>query len=92
MYLGLEVVADFGELNYVFNKLKESGVKFLHEINEELWGQRTVRFYDLDGHLIEIGESMPVFLRRIYEEVKTIEGTAKRTYMEEDLVKKILGI
>lgn len=87
--LCFELEADIVE---VFNKLKESNVRFLHEINEELWGQRTVRFYDLDGHLIEIGESFPVFLKRVYEEEGTVEATARRTYMEEDMVKKILGI
>lgn len=71
--------------------LKECGVKFLHEMNEELWGQRTLRFYDPDGHLVEIGESLPVFVKRIYAEEKSIEGVAKRTYMEPDTVRQILG-
>ncbi|MCC8174194.1 MAG: glyoxalase, partial [Odoribacter sp.] len=60
---------------------------------EELWGQRTIRFYDPDGHLIEIGEALPVFLTRIYkEEGGNLEATAKRTFMTVDVLKQFLGI
>ena len=31
---------------------------------EHPWGQRVIRFYDLDGHLIEVGESMKLVTRR----------------------------
>jgi len=76
----------------VYNTLKSHNVKFLHEVNEELWGQRTIRFYDLDGHLIEAGEAMPIFLQRIYEEEKSVEAAARRTYMDAEMIKQILNL
>lgn len=89
MELGFETE----ELDSVYKTLKENNVKFLHEVNTELWGQRTIRFYDPDGHLIEVGESLHIFLIRIYEEEgKDIEATAKRTYMPEEALRQILGI
>ncbi len=33
---------------------------------EHSWGQRVIRFYDLDGHLIEVGESMAMVIRRFF--------------------------
>jgi hypothetical protein len=45
--------------------LNNAGIKFLHQINEEPWGQRTIRFFDPDGHLIEIGEPMEVFVNNM---------------------------
>lgn len=88
-----ELVFETENLDSIYNKLKDNNVQFLHEINTEIWGQRTIRFYDYDGHLLEVGEAMPIFLRRIYEEEgKDIAATAKRTYMEPEVIKQILGI
>ncbi|MDD2326961.1 MAG: hypothetical protein PHZ13_01400 [bacterium] len=57
------------------------------------WGQRTIRFYDPDGHLIEASEAMPLFLQRIYnEEGENLEATSKRTFVPVESLKQILGI
>lgn len=88
-----ELAFETENLDAIYNKVKEEGVKFLHEINTELWGQRTIRFYDIDGHLIEVGEAMPVFLKRIYEEEgKDLEATSKRTYTPVEALRQILGV
>lgn len=85
-----ELCFETDNLDEIYQTLKKAEVKFLHEVNEELWGQRTIRFYDPDGHLLEIGEAMLVFLKRIYEEEKTAEGVAKRTFMDVELVRQFL--
>jgi len=83
-----ELCFETDDIDQIYRTLKESGVQFLHEINTELWGQRTIRFYDPDGHLIEVGEEMSIFLKRIYEEEgKDLEATAKRTFMPLDVLK-----
>jgi catechol 2,3-dioxygenase-like lactoylglutathione lyase family enzyme len=88
-----ELCFETKELDNVFQKLKDNGVPFLHEINTELWGQRTIRFYDIDGHLIEVGEAMPIFLRRIYEEENySLEATSTRTFTPVEILKQILGV
>ena len=88
-----ELCFETEDLDTVYKKLKDNNVQFLHELNTELWGQRTIRFYDYDGHLLEVGEAMHVFLRRIFEEEgKNIEATAKRTFMEPEMVKQLLGL
>lgn len=88
-----ELCFETEEFDKVFQKLKSNNVRFLHEINTEIWGQRTIRFYDNDGHLIEVGEAFPIFLRRIFEEEKRdLEATSKRTFTPVDAIKHILGI
>ncbi len=83
-----ELCFETDELDNVYKALKDNNVRFLHELNTELWGQRTIRFYDPDGHLIEVGEEMPIFLKRIYEEEGCdLEATAKRTFMPLDALK-----
>lgn len=87
-----ELCFETGNLDEVYQAVKAENVKFLHEVNEELWGQRTIRFYDPDGHLLEVGEAMLVFLKRIYEEEKTAEGVAQRTFMDVELVRQFLNL
>ncbi len=88
-----ELCFETDELDQVYQTLKENGVAFLHEINTEIWGQRTIRFYDPDGHLIEVGEEMAIFLKRIYEEEgRNLEATAKRTFMPLEALKHILQV
>ena len=43
------------DLEGMFSKLKDH-VELIHPIQEQAWGQRVFRFYDPDGHLVEIGE------------------------------------
>ena len=33
-------------------------VRLIHPVERQFWGQRVFRFYDPDGHAIEIGEPM----------------------------------
>ena len=39
-------------------------VKLLHDSREYPWGQRVIRFYDLDDHLIEVGEPIKAVIDR----------------------------
>ncbi|WNY25341.1 VOC family protein [Methanolapillus millepedarum] len=88
-----ELCFETEEIDKIYKTLKEKNVKFLHEMNLELWGQQNIRFYDPDGHLIEVGESMSFFLRRIYnEEGQNLEATSNRTFTPPDVLKQILGI
>lgn len=88
-----ELCFETDTIEHIYKTLKLHHVEFLHEINTELWGQRTIRFYDPDRHLIEIGEEMSIFLKRIYEEEKhNLETTAKRTFMPLEALKQLLQI
>lgn len=79
-------------LEDVYENLKNHDVQFLHEMNEEAWGQRTIRFYDPDGHLIEVGEALEVFLRRVWEESGRDWAIAsERVYTSVETLKKVLG-
>lgn len=48
-----------------YKQIKSKNIEFLHEIHEEPWGQRTIRFFDPDNHLIEIGEPLPIFIKNM---------------------------
>ncbi len=38
-------------------KLKDEKVSFIHEIRLHDWGERVIRVYDPDGHIVEIGDA-----------------------------------
>ena len=42
-------------------------------------GQRVIRFYDPDMHIIEVGESMLTVVKRFISQGLSIEETAERT-------------
>jgi catechol 2,3-dioxygenase-like lactoylglutathione lyase family enzyme len=88
-----ELCFETEELDTICQILKNHHIKFMHEINTELWGQRTIRFYDPNGHLIEVGEAMQIFLRRIYEEEgENLEATSRRTFTSSEVLKHFLEL
>ena len=53
--------------------------RMLHGVEEQAWGQYTIRFFDPDGNLIEVGESIPCFCRRLYNEGMSFEQVSEKT-------------
>ena len=51
---------------------------YLGGVKEQSWGQRTVRFYDLDGHFIEVGESMKMVVKRFLATGMSLEEVSRR--------------
>ena len=59
-------------------KLKKLEIEYVHAVKEHRWGQRVVRFYDPDHHIIEVGEQMEAVVRRFLDGGMTEEQVAKR--------------
>ena len=53
-----ELYFEDDNLETIVNRLKDNGFEFIHEIVEQPWKQKVVRFYDYDKNIIEIGEKM----------------------------------
>jgi hypothetical protein len=71
-------------------RVKASGAEFLHELHEEPWGQWTARIFDPDRNLIEIGESLETFVKRLHGSEMTLEQVAQKTSVPLMKVKDIL--
>ncbi|MCO5388542.1 VOC family protein [Desulfosporosinus sp.] len=63
------------------------GIEYIHPLFEHSWGQRVVRFYDLDRHIIEVGENMIIVVKRFIETGLSIEETANRMDVPVDYVR-----
>lgn len=69
-----EVVFEEQDFDGFLNKLKEyPEIEYLGEVIEHSWGQRVIRFYDLDEHLIEVGEDMKMVIKRFLATGMTME-------------------
>ncbi len=67
-------------------RLKGFDISYVHGLLEHRWGQRVVRFYDPDGHVIEVGEKMSAVVRRFAESGLSPERTAERMDVPLDYV------
>ena len=53
-------------------------IDYVHPVIEHRWGQRVVRFYDPDKHIIEVGENLEFVCRRFLGSGMTEEEVAVR--------------
>jgi len=55
-----ELYFEENDIEEFVRKLNESeyDIKYVNKLMEHAWGQKIVRFYDLDGNLIEVGTPM----------------------------------
>ena len=84
-----ELYFESDELDKVNSALVQSGVTFIHNLLEQPWGQRVLRFYDPDGHIIEIGEPMSAVIKRYLSTGLPEAAVAKKTSMPLEEVVKI---
>lgn len=76
----MELYFEEDDFDGFINRLAQrNDIEYLCEgIKEAGWGQRSVRFYDLDGHIIEVGENMQMVVKRFLNTGMTIEEVSKR--------------
>ena len=48
----LELYFESNDLDSVYLKLKKLEIPFVHDLFEQLWGQRVFRVYDPDGYIV----------------------------------------
>ena len=59
----------------------EGTIEYGNRLMEHDWGQRVVRIYDPDHHMIEIGESLDYVAKRFLASGMSVEETAWKTQM-----------
>ena len=84
-----EIIFEEQDFDGFLNKLEEyPDIEYLGEVIEHSWGQRVIRFYDLDGHIIEVGEDMKMVIQRFLDTGMAMEEiSVKMDVSIEDLTK-----
>ena len=71
-------------------KLNEAGVTWVHTMRPQPWGQRVMRCYDPDGHIIEIGETMEAVVWRFHQQGLSLEDVAAKSSMPAAFVEQVI--
>jgi catechol 2,3-dioxygenase-like lactoylglutathione lyase family enzyme len=87
-----ELYFETEHLDEMLARLDAHSIKLIHPLVEQPWGQRVIRCYDPDEHIVEIGEPMPAVILRFAGQGLLSAEIAKRTSMPEEIVKQILGL
>lgn len=74
-----ELYFEYDDVDKIVLKLKSASVEFVHDVREQPWRQKVVRFYDPDLHIIEIGESMEFLVKRLRMEGMTLNEIVDKT-------------
>lgn len=72
-------------------KVLMADIRILHNAEEEEWGQYTIRFYDPEGNLIEVGESMKCMVNRMKNTGSSSKKISERSGLPEDVIIELLG-
>ena len=87
-----EVVFEEQDFDGFLNKLGECpDIEYLGEVIEHGWGQRVIRFYDLDGHIIEVGEDMKMVIKRFLNTGMSMEEVSERMDVSIGDMEKLLN-
>jgi catechol 2,3-dioxygenase-like lactoylglutathione lyase family enzyme len=84
-----ELYFESPDLDIVWTRLSNQEVEVVHPLREQPWGQRVIRIFDPDGHIVEIGEPMPIVIVRFLAQGMTAEAVAERTLMPLEFVQQV---
>ena len=82
-----EIYFEEDDFDSFIEKLKAVEVDYVHPVKEHRWGQRVVRFYDPDHHIIEVGENIKAVCRRFADSGMTKKQVAERMDVPLEFVK-----
>jgi len=85
-----ELYFEFDDVEKLVNVLKDKHVAFVHELREQPWKQKVVRFYDPDNNIIEVGESMEHLVCRLKKAGQSIEQISGLTGMSVTMVNELI--
>ena len=78
-----ELYFEENDIDSFLEKLEHSSypIEYVNPSMEHDWGQRVIRIYDPDRHIIEIGESMEYVARRFLRQGMSAEQVAEKTQL-----------
>jgi catechol 2,3-dioxygenase-like lactoylglutathione lyase family enzyme len=85
----LELYFESPDLDIAWTRLSSQEVEVVHPLREQPWGQRVIRIFDPDGHIVEIGEPMPIVIARYLAQGMKAEAVAERTLMPLEFIQQV---
>ncbi len=85
-----ELYFETEQIHEVVANIEQNDLIYIHQLIEEPWGQKTMRFYDPEQNIVEIAESLFGFVSRMKQEGLSMEAIVKKTGIPINEVVKIL--
>lgn len=86
-----ELYFEEDEMDAFLEKLQQiPHIEYVNPVIEYSWGQRVVRFYDPDKHIIEVGENMTLFVRNLFGVGLSVDEIAAKMDVPVDFVRSCL--
>ena len=73
-----EIYFEEDDFDGFIKRLNGCEIEYVHPVKEHSWGQRALRIYDPDKHIIEIGENIKTVCKRFLESGMTEQEVAVR--------------
>ena len=73
-----EIYFEEDDFDLFIKRLETFEISYVHPVKEHSFGQRAVRFYDPDNHIIEVGENIKTVCKRFLDSGMTAEQVAQR--------------
>ncbi|MDY6800189.1 MAG: hypothetical protein SVU94_03085 [Bacteroidota bacterium] len=86
----MKICFESGHFDEISNLIQSKKIQQLQNVIEEQCGQRTIRFFDTDKNLVEIGETFPVFIKRLKNKGLYVNEINKKTGVPADKIKKLI--
>ena len=75
----------------ICDKIKKEGMEMIQDLHEEPWGHKTFRFYDPDKYIVEVGETFPVWITRMYKSGMSVDEIHNQTTLPISEIENILN-
>ena len=85
-----ELYFEEADMDRFLARLQSFEIFYVHPPMEHRWGQRVVRFYDPDRHIVEVGEDMVMVVRRFADSGMAPEAVARRMDVPLDYIQSCL--
>lgn len=86
-----ELYFECSDLDALIQRLEAHGITYVHPPCTQTWGQRVVRFYDPDGHILEAGEPIQAVVYRFRCQGMTPQEIAARMDVPAAFVEGVLS-
>jgi catechol 2,3-dioxygenase-like lactoylglutathione lyase family enzyme len=85
-----ELYFEEDDLEKLDQELKAGGFAFVHDLREQPWKQKVLRFYDYDKNIIEVGERLEHTAYRLSREGYALEDISRITYLPPEKVREAI--
>ena len=86
-----EIYFEEDDFDSFIEKLSLMDIEYVHPVKEHSWGQRAVRIYDPDMHILDIGENMVSVVKKFLDSGMSAEETAVRMDVSLEYIKECMN-